>query len=114
MLRYRESFAPEDMYVLQLERLATDPVGQLDAIARFLGLGNGFATTSIKAAKHNSMEIRQANLSRKTVVARVSQVVPLRPLWSMVPAATRDRLRPLLTGWSEAGGGRPISQSAGG
>ena len=109
MSRYRECFALEDMHVLQLERLATDHVGQLDPIARFLGLGSGFVTTSVKAAKHNSTEIRQANLSRKTVVARVSQVVPLKPLWSIVPSTTRDSLRPLAN-WLVSGRRRAADQ----
>jgi hypothetical protein len=106
LARYRARFAPEDMHVLQLERLTVDQAGQIAAAARFLGLDGGAAAPAT-ATRHNSTEIREVIRSRKAAVARISRVVPLKPLWNLVPAAARDGLRPLASRLIGGGAPRP-------
>ena len=94
LARYRARFPPEDMHVLQLERLAENPASQLDAIFSFLGLDGSLAAPTTET-RHNSAEIRTTSQSRRAALTRLSRVVPLKPLWSLVPATARDGLRPL-------------------
>lgn len=92
--RYRACFGRNDIHVLQLEKLVVDRARQLDGIARFLGLADGFSASG-EAIRRNSAEARRRALSQKAFLEEVSRVAPLRPLWRLLPDAARDRMRPV-------------------
>jgi hypothetical protein len=87
---YRDCFPPEDIHVLQLEKLVTDPGRELAAIAGFLGLAADFGPAGGAVRSNSAADRRQMRSAR----AAIERLGPVGALARLLPEPARQRLRP--------------------
>ena len=97
---YLAQFRPEQLLVLYLEDLASDPENTLDRLLVFLGLEDGFRPPALGKVVHAG-----GASNRIPHGARVwlRERAVIRKLWEAVPEARKGRLRFLYERWNGAG-----------
>ncbi len=100
---YLDHFPPEQLLVLYLEDLASDPTATLDRLLVFLGLEAGFRPPALGKVVHAG---GGANRIPHGVRVWLREHAIIRHLWHAVPEARRGRLRFLYERWNGAGHGK--------
>lgn len=105
---YFEHFRRDQVLVLYLEELASDPASTLDRLLAFLGLAPGFRPPALGKVVHaGGGSIRIPHGVRVWLRERAL----VRRLWEALPEARRGRLRFLYERWN--GAGRPREETPG-